>query len=319
LLNCLDGLLPGDPGTEIRCGDVTWQAPAQFIPSHQRNIGFVFQDARLFPHLNVSANLAYAEKRRGGRPGPGREEVCSWLRLTDLLQRMPQELSSGQQQRVAIARALLSAPDILFLDEPLANIDQASRSQILDYLELISRELSIPMLYVSHDIEELARLAENLVVMAAGRITAQGPMVALCSRLELALAHEEQAAAIVTATLNSQDTEFGLTQLDLEEQAMYVTAINAAPGAPIRLRVPARDVSLCRERPHQTSILNVFSCKITEIENTSSNRLLLRLQLGEQFLLARITRKSLVTLELNVGDEVFAQVKSVALLSQTHE
>jgi molybdate transport system ATP-binding protein len=318
LLYCLAGLLQCKPGSRIHYGDRIWQEDGTHLPVHERRIGFVFQDGRLFPHLNVAANLAYAEKRQRGT-GPTRDEVCDWLQLQKLLDRGVAELSQGQQQRVAIARALLSAPDILFLDEPLANLDLNSRAHILRHLERVSRELSIPIIYVSHEMEEVARLADWLMVMEEGRLIAQGPTLELCSRLELALAHEEQAAAIVQATLIRQDNEFGLTELELENQPLFVTAMDASQGAKVRLRLPARDVSLCLGAPSNTSILNVFKARITDIESSAASRVLVRLQTGEQFLLARVTRKSIAALGLKTGDMVYAQVKSVALLNQIHD
>ncbi len=318
LLYCLAGLLECKAGSKIRFGDRVWQQDDTHLPVHERRIGFVFQDGRLFPHLNVAGNLAYAEKRRRGT-GPSRDEVCDWLQLQKLLERGVAELSQGQQQRVAIARALLSAPDILFLDEPLANLDLNSRTHILRHLERVSRELSIPIIYVSHDMEEVARLADWLIVMEEGRLIAQGPTLELCSRLELALAHEEQAAAIVHARLIRQDRVYGLSELELEGQPLFVTAVNAPQGANIRLRLPARDVSLCLEAPSNTSILNIFKARVTDIENSKASRVLVRLQTGKQFLLARLTRKSIASLRLKIGATVYAQVKSVALLNQIHD
>jgi molybdate transport system ATP-binding protein len=315
LLYCLAGLIRPAGDSEIRFGEQVWQRGDQFLPAHRRRVGFVFQDARLFPHLSVAGNLAYAEKRRHSEDGPSREQVVSWLELGNLLQRRSSELSRGQQQRVAIARALLSAPAILLMDEPLANIDLASRNQILGHLERLQRESQLPIIYVSHDMEEIARLADWLLVMQEGRITAEGPMLDLCSHLQLALAHEEQAAAIVTAEVITQDLEYGLTELALEGQRVTVGALDAVPGSRMRLRIPARDISLCLQRPEQTSILNVLSARITEIEAAESSKLLVRLQLGEQYLLARLTRKSIAALGLTPGQHVFAQIKSVALLS----
>jgi len=315
LLACLAGLLPAEAGSEILFDGEIWQSGSQCLPAHQRNVGYVFQDARLFPHLDVSGNLDFAEQRRRSNKGPGREDICSWLELDDLLNRQVHELSRGQQQRVAIARALLRNPGILLLDEPLANIDLAGRADILGNLATLNRELDIPIIYVSHDMEELARMADWLLVLEGGKLVAQGPMLELCSHLQLALAHEEQAAAIVTAAVVGQDTEYGLTELDLEGQALYVTGRDHPRDSTMRLRIPARDVSLCLQRPQQTSILNVFETRVDEIEDSPESRLLVRLQLGGQYLLARLTRKSIDTLALKVGDNVYAQVKSVALLS----
>jgi molybdate transport system ATP-binding protein len=318
LLYCLAGLIRPQEPSEIRFGNLAWQGENQFLPAHRRRVGFVFQDARLFPHLSVEGNLAYAEKRRQSEDGPSRDEVCEWLQLGSLLGQFGNELSRGQQQRVAIARALLSGPDILLMDEPLANIDLASRAQILGHLENLQRKSRVPIVYVSHDMEEISRLADWLLVMQEGRIVAEGPMLELCSHLQLALAHEEQAAAIVTAAVLEQDSEYGLTLLSLEDQELTVSAVGSAPGTPMRLRIPARDVSLCLNRPEQSSILNILSARITEIESSDSSKLLVRLQVGEQFLLARLTRKSIAALGLAPGQQVFAQIKSVALLSHAH-
>jgi molybdate transport system ATP-binding protein len=319
LLYCLAGLLAPDDNSELLFADRVWQRGSQVLATHQRKLGFVFQDSQLFPHLSVSGNLAYAEKRQAGSAGPDRAQVCQWLQLDDLLARGIDQLSRGQQQRVAIARALLSGPDILLLDEPLANVDLASRTEILGHLERLQREIKVPMIYVSHDLEELARLADWLLIMESGRVTAQGPMLELCSQMELAIAHEEQAAAIVAATVSDREGQYGLSELNLEGQTMFVTAVASLPGSRIRLRIPARDVSICLQAPEKTSILNIFKAKITEIEDNTSPRQLIRLQIGQQFLLARLTRKSIVTLELGIGDTVYAQIKSVALLNEIHD
>jgi molybdate transport system ATP-binding protein len=315
LLYCIAGLLRGDSESEISFGDQVWQQGEQLTPTHQRKVGFVFQDARLFPHLSVRGNLAFALDRKHGSSGPTLEQVCSWLRLDELLELASDQLSRGQQQRVAIARALLSAPDILLLDEPLANIDLKSRREIIQHLQELQRDSAIPMLYVSHDMEEVANLADWLVVMECGSIAAQGSLLELCSRLELALAHEEQAAVILQAQVAGHDKEYGLTELLLEGQSLFLTTLATAPGQTLRLRVPARDVSLCLEAPTNTSILNILRAKITEIEMSDDSRLLLRLQVGTQYLLARLTRKSVQRLNLRAGQEVYAQIKSVALLN----
>jgi molybdate transport system ATP-binding protein len=319
LLYCLAGLLEPESGSEILFADRIWQQADRIEPTHQRKLGFVFQDSRLFPHLNVAGNLDYAEQRKSSDSGPGRTQVCQWLQLDGLLERNIDQLSRGQQQRVAIARALLSAPDILLLDEPLANIDLASRTQILGHLERLQREIKLPMIYVSHDMEELARLADWLLIMESGRITAQGPVLELCSQMELAIAHEEQAAAIVAATVSDQEQQYGLSELSLEGQPMFVTAVPSRPGSTIRLRIPARDVSICLQPPEKSSILNIIKTRITEIEDNASPRQLIRLQAGGQFLLARVTAKSIAALDLQVGDTVYAQVKSVALLNEIHD
>ncbi len=317
LLYCLAGLLDVASSTEVYLNEDCWQAPARHLPTEQRGIGVVFQDAQLFPHLSVRGNLNFALQRCHRVGGPSLQQVCQWLALEPFLERGISELSRGQQQRVAIARSLLNSPVLLLLDEPLANIDLTSRQEIMQHLQTINRELAIPMVYVSHSMEELAQLADRLLVMEAGKIIAEGSTVDLSSRLELAIAHEEQAAAIVEATLSQHDLAYGLSELELEGQTLFIAHTDAAQGSISRLRIPARDVSLCLEPPGQTSILNVLRCTVAEIEPGAQSRSLVRLQLGQQFLLARLTRKSIDRLNLREGMTVYAQIKSVALLGET--
>jgi molybdate transport system ATP-binding protein len=316
LLYCIAGLLPADPGSTVTVGQDKLQAGDTCLPAHQRDIACVFQDGRLFPHLSVAGNIDYAWKRRC-RDGPTPTELRDWLELGELWERRPAELSRGQQQRVAIARGLASSPRLLLLDEPLANIDRRGRRDLLCRLGNLHRQLDLPMIYVSHDMAELAELAEHLLVISEGRIAAEGPLLELSTRIELALSHEEQAAAIVSATIESHNEGYGLTELALDGQRMFVGKLAESPGTAIRLRLPARDISLCRTRPEQTSILNILEGTITDIEAGQASRVLVRIQVGTQFMLARVTRKSIDELSLSAGERVYAQVKSVALLSDT--
>ncbi|MEZ5501745.1 MAG: molybdenum ABC transporter ATP-binding protein [Halioglobus sp.] len=319
LLDCIAGLRQGAADNVIRMGDETWQEPGYSAPAWERRIGYVFQDARLFPHLDVRQNLQYPQARR---PEPGTvtlDQVVAWLELEDLLSRAPDTLSAGQKQRVAIGRALLSSPRLLLLDEPLANLDHAARQHCLRCLQRLSGALRLPMLYVSHDIEEVSQLADHLLLLEQGRMVEQGSLLALCSRLDTRLSHEEQAAAILTASVKRHDNHFGLSELDVDGHGLYVTQLPHQPGQSRRVRIPARDVSVCRERPLDSSILNILPVTISEIENTESARLLLRMSLGSQFLLARVTRKSVVQLGLRVGENVYAQIKSAALLMEASD
>ena len=245
LLNCLAGLLPAAPGSRLTMGGQTLQEGEHILPPHQRDIACVFQDARLFPHLSVAGNLDFAWQRRR-RDGADTAQVVEWLGLAPLLDRRPQQLSRGQQQRVAIARALVNAPRLLLLDEPLANIDRTGRRQLLSRLAQLQRELGIAMIYVSHDMAELAVLAEHLLLMSDGRIEAEGPLAALSSQIDLSLAHEEQAAALVRAEIRHHDDRYELTELSMAGHALYVTRLPDPPGTAVRLRLPARDISLCR-------------------------------------------------------------------------
>ncbi|NQX89626.1 MAG: molybdenum ABC transporter ATP-binding protein [Halioglobus sp.] len=317
LLDCIAGLRHPDLGSEIRLGDTTWLSPALTLPPWQRRIGYVFQEARLFPHLDVEQNLRFGLSRSGQKAPLTYDEVADLLELTAFRSRHVDALSAGQKQRVAIARALLSAPRLLLLDEPLANLDHAASRDCLRCLQRLSQELRLPMLYVSHDIEEVSQIADHLLLLEAGRMVEQGSLLSLCSRLDTHLSREEKAAAILTATVAGHDSTFGLTKLSVEGQTLLVNRLPDAPGLQRRVRVPARDVSVCRERPGDSSILNIVGVTITEVEDTDATRLLLRLSLGSQHLLARITRKSAVELGLRTGDKVYAQVKSAALLIET--
>lgn len=319
LLNCIAGLQAADPGSQITYRGDIWQSDDHFVPPWLRKIGFVFQDARLFPHLSVIDNLKYAVSRGQNQSTINFEDVIEWLELGDLLSRSSTQLSGGQKQRVAIGRALLSSPTLLLLDEPLVNLDHVARAQCLYYLQKLRHIVDLPMLYISHDMEEVSQLADNLILLEGGEVQAQGSVVELCARLDTRLSHDEQAAAIVLGTLKDHDTQYGLSELDVEGTALFVTQLPKTIGAQYRLRIPARDVSVCRQRPQASSILNILPVELTQIEATNNTRVLLRLAFGQQFLLARITRKSVAELNLQVGDSLYAQIKSVALLSETTE
>jgi molybdate transport system ATP-binding protein len=319
LLECIAGLRAADAGSVVSFRGEDWQSQDTTLPPWQRDIGFVFQDGRLFPHLSVLANLHYAISRQRKPGSISLDQAVAWFDLGELLSHSTQTLSAGQQQRVAMARALLSSPSLLMLDEPMANLDKNARQQCIDCLLKLKDSIDLPMLYVSHDMEEVSQLADQLVLIKDGEIEAEGDALELCSRLDTRLSHEEQAATILLATVKQHDQEFGLSELDSDGHCIYVNQIASPAGSLCRLRIPARDISLSRERARDSSILNILNVQIAEIEATHSNRVLLRLSLGQQFLLARITRKSVVDMKLQVGDQLFAQIKSVALLTQRSE
>ncbi|MEE4143556.1 MAG: molybdenum ABC transporter ATP-binding protein [Halieaceae bacterium] len=320
LLDCIAGLRRPAAGGLVRFRGEQWLAPGTFVPPWQRGVAYVFQDGRLFPHLNVQRNLDYAAARRDvSRDGATMEQVVHWLELGGLLGQTPATLSAGQKQRVAIGRALLSSPQLLLLDEPLANLDHSASQQCLAYLQRLARELGVPMLYVSHDIEEVSQLADHLVLLEQGGLVDQGPLLDLCGRLDTRLCREEQAAAIVLGSIREHDPEYGLTELVVEGQTLLIASGETTAGAPRRLRIPARDVSVCRHKPEDSSILNILPVTLTQMEADDSARVLLRLALGSQYLLARITRKSANRLDLQVGDRLFAQIKSAALLMESSD
>lgn len=315
LLRWIAGLEKNTAG-HLSFNDQVWHDENNFVPPQKRQIAFVFQDSRLFPHLDVQGNLEYAYKRRFNDNGPSLEEVTNWLELTELLTSYGAQLSGGQQQRVAIARALLSSPQLILMDEPLGSLDQASKQRIIGHLEALQQTLSIPVLYVSHDLEEVSRLADQLVLLDSGNLIAQGQLLELSTRLDLSLSHEENAFSIIDATVRKHDQQFQLTELLINEQLpLFVAAIDNQLGEHLRVRVPARDVSITLTKPEQSSILNILPATIDDIEDTSGARVLIRLLVAGQVLLVRLTRKSVVQLQLHIGQSVFAQIKTVALLS----
>lgn len=315
ILDCIAGLRDDIPDADIRFADQAWQTAANQLPAWERRIAYVFQDARLFPYLNVDANLSYAEKRAapGGLP---REKVIDWLEVRDLLERQVGSLSAGQQQRVAIARALLSNPRLLLLDEPLANLDADAARQCLSCLSRITRESNLPMLYVSHNITEIQAIADRILLLEAGKVSAQGSLVELAGRLDTRLAEDTDAAAILDVIVGESDSQYGLTEMRFGEHALWVAG-QGMPDERRRLRVPARDVSVCRDRPEATSILNILAVEVAAIRDLSSTHTLLQLAVGKQFLLARITCRSRDALAITVGDALFAQIKSTALIGES--
>ena len=319
LLDCIAGLRKAEPGSRIAFGNHRWQAPDSFTPPWQRGIGYVFQDSRLFPHLTVQENLDYARRRQHADNGPQLEHVVEWLDLAGLLGQGAEELSAGQRQRVAIGRALVSAPSLLLLDEPLANLDREAARQCLGYLQKLHDGLDLPMIYVSHNIDEVSELADHILLLENGRAVGQGSTLELCSQLDNRLSQEQQAAAITECRIKGHDLDFGLTELELEGHPLYVSHIDQAPGQQRRLRIPARDVSVCRQRPADSSILNILPVTLAAMRDSDDARVTLRLALGSQYLLARITRKSAHQLQLAEGDRLFAQVKSAALLMEVDD
>ena len=316
VLRCLAGLEQSPDGYLAVNGEV-WQDEKNgfFLPTHRRPLGYVFQEASLFPHLNVRHNLEYGWKRI---PAAERrvsfDQAVELVGIAQLLDHSPAHLSGGERQRVAIARALLSSPRLLLMDEPLAALDLASKKDILPYLERLHDELSIPVIYVSHSPDEVARLADHMVLMNRGKTVASGPLHAMLARLDLPLAHGDEAGVVMDTVIGAHDDAFYLTRLDYRGGSISVARQTHAPGHPMRLRIHARDVSLALERHDDSSILNILPAQVVEIADENPSQVMVRLDTGGVPLLARVTRKSCTTLKLQPGTNVFAQVKSVALL-----
>jgi molybdate transport system ATP-binding protein len=316
LLRCIAGLERA-PGGFLAINGEVWQDETRghFLPTHKRPLGYVFQDARLFPHLNVRRNLEFGWKRTPvAQRQVAFEQAVGWMGLDKLLTRSPQHLSGGEKQRVAIARALLTGPKLLIMDEPLAALDAAAKAEILPYFDRLHEELAIPLIYVSHALEEVTRLADHLLPMAAGRITAAGSPSQVLTRLDLPLSHLDDAAAAVDAVVAGHDEEFGLSYLDFPGGRITTPRQPFASGHAVRVRILAKDVSLALDLPKRTSILNIFPARVAEIVEHNPAQLLVSLTVGEARLLARITRKSAALLDLQPGMEVYAQVKGVALM-----
>lgn len=300
----------------VRFNDETWQGADRFLPVHQRGVGFVFQEASLFAHLDVRGNLAFA-KRRAPSNGqlPGFDRTVALLALEELLPRSIDRLSGGERQRVALARALLSAPRLLLLDEPLSALDAASRRDILPYLESLTDTLDIPMVYVSHNLDEVARLAERMALIENGRVTALGPVAEVMSDPDGQLAHGDSAEVVWTARIGEHDADWALTRLVTGAGTLWVPLNPRPVGAEVRLRIAARDVSIALQRPEGTSILNRLPAVIATLVDDGPGQVMVHLEAGGLPLLARITRRSASELGIEPGAEVCVQVKSVALLS----
>ena len=306
------------PGGLVALGDEIWQDDAAgiFVPVHKRPLGYVFQEASLFAHLSVRANLEFGRKRV---PAAERRfdvaPVTDLLGIGHLLERRPHQLSGGERQRVGIARALLASPRLLLMDEPLAALDLRRKQEILPYLERLHDELAIPILYVSHAPDEVARLADHLVLLDAGKVVASGPLSETLARADLPPAFADDAGVVLDTTLAGHEPDF-LSRLDFPGGALYVGQRGEAIGSRLRCRLHARDVSLALERPHGTSIVNVLPAVVTAVADTDvPGHVLVQLRVGPSPLLARITERSRRELAIAPGQQLWAQVKGVALLA----
>lgn len=319
LLRAIAGLEKNARG-HIRIGHTVWQDETRFLPTHQRALGYVFQEASLFAHLSVQQNLEYGFNRiPAEQQRIPFEQAVDLLGLEPLLSRNPSQLSGGERQRVAIARALLTSPQLLLMDEPLAALDHQRKQEILPFFERLHSELDIPILYVSHAPDEVARLADYLVLLDNGQVQASGPIAEMLTRTDLPLAHDHDAATVIEATVYKHDDKFHLSQLETPGGRFIVARGELTIGQQVRLRILARDVSLTLKRQTGTSIQNILLVTITALdeENTAGSKaqILVRLDAGGIPLLARITRKSADVLALAPGKPVYAQIKAVSLLS----
>jgi molybdate transport system ATP-binding protein len=317
LLRCIAGL-ERTLEAQIRFNGEVWQDQAHFVPTHRRSIGYVFQESSLFLHLDVRGNLEFGLRRV---PSPLRrvrfDEAVGLLGLETLLTHRAEQLSGGQRQRVAIARALLTSPQLLLMDEPVSSLDQASKVEILPHLERMHDELSIPVVYVSHAIGEVMRLADRLVLLDAGRVQAAGTLQELLTRTDLPLGHLEDAGAVIEAAIEEHDPTYHLSFVGVPGGRLAISLRQLPIGHRVRLRIDARDVSLALKPPELTSITNILPATVLELSaDRDPAQVLVRLQMGPHLLLARVTRRSAAQLRLAPGTDLYAQIKSVALMEQ---
>ena len=317
VLRCVAGLERGLQGL-VQIGHEVWQDDARrvFLPTWRRPLGYVFQEASLFEHLTVRGNLQFGLKR-SGVPGAaqGLESAIRLLGIEQLLGRLPAQLSGGERQRVAIARALATQPRLLLLDEPLAALDHARKQEILPWLERLRDELSTPMLYVTHSADELARLADHVVVLERGRVKTEGPVAAVLSSIASPALAGDDLGALLLGRVAERDAHWHLCRVAFDGGSLWLRDSGLAPGREVRLRVLARDVSIASIEPQGSSILNVLPCEVeSSVPDVHPSQVLVRVRVGASLLTARLTARSFQALDLQAGKRAWLQVKSVALL-----
>lgn len=320
LVNMLAGLLRPQQGRIVLRGQTLFDsAKGVDLPPEKRRLGYVFQEGRLFPHLSVRHNLTYGYNRApAAERHIGLDRVVGLLGIEHLLERRPHALSGGEKQRVALGRALLANPRLLLMDEPLAALDQPRKEEILPFIEQLKDELDLPVVYVSHSMQEIVRLADTLVLMSNGRIEAVGPLEDLTNRLDLRpLTGRYEAGAVLTTTVAGQDRSFGLTELRFAGGRLRVPYLKLPLGQQLRVRIRARDVSIALAPPENISILNIIPCTIEAIGEERGPQVDLQLDAGGAPIWSRITARSRVALGLKPGLPVYALIKSVAIDRQS--
>jgi molybdate transport system ATP-binding protein len=315
IVNAIAGIATPERGS-IRINDaILFDAKRRIdVPPESRRVGYVFQDGLLFPHMDVQANLTYGQRLRDPRDRFIDEaRVVELLGLRDLLRRKPRTLSGGEKQRVAIGRALLAQPRILLMDEPLASLDAARKSEILDYIERLRDELSIPIVYVSHSVAEMTRLADTVVVLSEGKCVAIGTVDEVIGRLAREPGQDQDDAGTVLDTrVMAHDATEGLTTLAFDGGELLVPSLDAAIGDRVRATVRARDVSLALTRPADVSILNILAGTVVAIDELPGSLVLVRIEVGGSTVVARITAHSSRQLAIRRGLELHAMIKAVS-------
>ncbi|MCP5163212.1 MAG: molybdenum ABC transporter ATP-binding protein [Hahellaceae bacterium] len=315
LLRCIAGLEKPSQGF-LSINGQSWQSATHCLPTHRRPLGYVFQEASLFPHLTAKGNLAYAIKRtHAPLPADLYDKVVSVMGIETILNQRPSQLSGGERQRVAIARALLIQPGVLLMDEPLAALDTARKQEILPYLEQLPALFDIPIIYVSHSLDEVARLADHMVVLEQGKVAAQGSLTEVFSRIDLPSRFGDQTGVVLKGIVTERDAHWHLSRLSFASGDLWVSDSGDEVGQPLRIRILARDVSIALSHHEDSSITNRILAEITEIApDLDEAMVLIRLKVGTDYLIARLTKRSVAHLQLAIGQKVWAQVKSVALV-----
>ncbi len=315
LLKCIAGLEPVSQG-EILFNQQPWTKNKRSLPIEKRSIGFVFQEASLFPHLNIQQNLDYGLSRSRKKAQQFKfDDVVSLLGIGELLHRETAFLSGGEKQRVAIARAILSQPQLLLMDEPMASLDQKSKSEILPCLKKLHKALNLPVIYVSHSAEEIARLADELIIMQKGRVKAHDSLVQLLSDISSPLSEQDQCFVVLDCVVSQINKNFHLASLAFDNQQLKIPMSDFKAGQKVRVSIHAKDVSLCLSPPQDSSILNILPVTIVAMQPDNAGQVLVRLQAGQQFLLARISEYSCQQMSLTDGLNLYAQIKAIALVS----
>ena len=318
LLRCVAGLEPAAQGS-VQVGEDVWQASASnyFLPVHHRPLGYVFQEASLFEHLNVRQNIEFGLRRtHSPHASDSMQAALELLGIAHLLKRRVNELSGGERQRVAIARALATSPKLLLLDEPLAALDPARKLEVLPWLERLRDELRIPMIYVTHSVQELSRLGDHVVVLENGQVKASGSVSDLLSSLDVRIVDGDELGVVLDGQVVQLDQNFHLAQVAFDGESFWLRDSGLKQGQAVRFRILAKDVSLATQEPQHTSIQNHLAAQIVSaIEDTHPSQMLVRLRFGNSHLIARITQRAWRHLALEINQTVWAQVKSVALVS----
>jgi molybdate transport system ATP-binding protein len=315
VVNAIAGTLRPDRGRIEINGETVFAAEKGIdVPTPRRRIGYVFQEGRLFPHLSVHQNLRYAGLFSRGTPPSEFARVVELLGLKDLLDRRPGNLSGGEKQRVAIGRALLSSPRLLLLDEPLASLDAHRKHEVLQYIELIRDEVKVPIVYVSHAVEEVVRIADTVVLLSAGKVLAVGPAEDVMGRADLRPGEGTfEGGAVIDAKVVEQDMEHDLATLAFDGGMLTATNVDALIGEPVRVRIRARDVSIALERPQRISIQNMLQGTVAALGAERSGIVDVTIAVGATTLRSRITARAARQLQLAPGVEVCALIKAVSL------